>query len=108
VHWLDKLGFVSMNEVENAYLHRQRNVYPVYDIGYETHLDVVKKYLNQFENLEYMGRPGRFKYTNQDHSLEMGILAARSIIEGKKYDLDKVGSENEYFEKGTIGRQNVY
>ncbi|MBM3282108.1 MAG: hypothetical protein FJY86_02080 [Candidatus Diapherotrites archaeon] len=108
VFWLNKLGFLSMNEVENAYLHRQTNVYPVYNIGYEKNLDVVKNYLNQFTNLEYIGRPGRFRYTNQDHSLEMGILAARSIIEKKDYDLDKVGSENEYFEKGTIGKQNVY
>lgn len=108
IAWLEKLNFVKREEVMQYYLHRQRNVYPVYDVGYEKNLQAVKDYLNQFENLEYMGRPGRFKYTNQDHSLEMGILAARTIIEGKKYDLDLVGSENEYFEKGTIGKQNVY
>lgn len=108
VKWLNKLDFLKMEEVENAYLHRQTNVYPVYNIGYEENLRAVKDYLNTFENLEYIGRPGRFKYTNQDHSLEMGILAARSIIENKEYELDKVGSENEYFEKGTIGKQNVY
>jgi protoporphyrinogen oxidase len=107
-YWLEKLGFVKPGEVENVYIHRQRNVYPVYDLHYEKNLDTVKAYLNGFENLEYIGRPGRFRYTNQDHSLEMGILAARSIIERKKYDLDKVGSENEYFEKGTIGKQNIY
>jgi protoporphyrinogen oxidase len=108
MEWLEKLGLVKRQEVMDYFVHKQRNVYPVYDVGYEENLRVVKDYLNRLENLEYMGRPGRFKYTNQDHSLEMGILAARTIIEGKKYDLDLVGSENEYFENGTIGKQNVY
>jgi hypothetical protein len=32
----------------------------------------------------------------------MGLLAARSIIEGRPYDIDNVGAENEYFERGYI------
>ena len=54
------------------------------------------------ENLIYIGRPGRFKYTNQDHSLEFGIVASRMILEGRGYDLDAIGGDNEYFEKGPI------
>jgi protoporphyrinogen oxidase len=85
------------------YFHiRQKNAYPVYDLEYKKHLNVIKQYLDQFSNLIYIGRPGRFKYTNQDHSLEMGILAARSIIENKKLDIENVGAEKKYFEKGFI------
>ena len=58
--------------------------------------------MDRFENLYYIGRPGRFRYNNQDHSLEMGILAAKSIIDGKKYDIEEVGSEAEYYEKGEL------
>ncbi len=54
----------------------------------------------KFGNVIYIGRPGRFKYTNQDHSIEMGVMAARSIVDGKKYDIEQVGAETEYFEKG--------
>jgi protoporphyrinogen oxidase len=100
--WLEKLKLLKKEEIIDSFIHKQQFVYPVYDLEYEKNLEIVKKYLNQFENLEYMGRPGRFKYTNQDHSLEMGILAAQNIIKGKKTDLDSVGSEKEYFEKRKI------
>ena len=32
----------------------------------------------------------------------MGILTARGLIEGKQYDIDEVGAEKEYFEKGYV------
>ncbi|MBU0760257.1 MAG: FAD-dependent oxidoreductase, partial [Nanoarchaeota archaeon] len=99
---LEKLGFVKRTEVRKYYLIKRKNVYPVYDLKYQGYLETIKSYLDSFENLFYVGRPGRFKYNNQDHSLEMGILAARSILEGKKYDFEKSGSEAEYFEKGQI------
>jgi len=99
---LEKLGFVKRKEVKNYYLIKRKNVYPVYDLKYPKYLKTIKSYLDSFENLFYVGRPGRFKYNNQDHSLEMGILAARSILEGKRYDFEKSGAEEEYFEKGQI------
>lgn len=30
----------------------------------------------------------------------MGMLAARSIIEGVRYNMEEVGNEKEYYEKG--------
>ena len=98
----EKLKLFSKEEVRNYYLFKKKHVYPVYDLGYPKHLEVIKNYLNKFKNLFYIGRPGRFQYTNQDHSLEMGILAARSIVENKKYNLDDIGAEKEYFESGYI------
>jgi len=102
VTWLEKLGLIKSNEVLDSFLIKQPNVYPVYDLDYKKHLDVLKAYLDGFSNLMYIGRPGRFKYNNQDHSLEMGILAARSIIEGKKYNIEDVGAEKSYFERGYL------
>jgi len=32
----------------------------------------------------------------------MGILSARSIIENKLYNIEDVGSEMEYFERGYV------
>ena len=100
IAWLDKLEFVNREEVIDIYHIRKENAYPVYDLDYKKNLDTVKEFLDGIENLIYIGRPGRFKYTNQDHSLEMGILAARSIIDGKKYNIEDVGAEEEYFERG--------
>jgi len=99
---LQKLGLVKKEEVRNYYMLKRKNVYPIYDLNYKENLNVVKEYLDSFENLLYIGRPGRFKYNNQDHSLEMGMLAAKSIIENKKYDIDSIGDEEEYFEAGKL------
>jgi len=102
INHLEKLGLCKKEEVRNCYAFKIKNVYPVYDLNYTKNLQIIKEYLAKFSNLYLIGRSGRFQYTNQDHSLEMGIATARSIIENKNYDLDKFGSEDEYFEKGEI------
>lgn len=99
---LEKMKFITRDEVRKYYHIREENVYPIYDVHYKEYLEVMKRYLDKFTNLYYIGRPGRFRYNNQDHSLEMGILAAKSIIDGKRYDIEGVGMEKEYYESGTI------
>lgn len=99
---LEKLKFVKKSEVIEYHIHREDFVYPIYDLTYEHHSGVIKNYLKKFKNLQLIGRAGRFRYNNQDHSIETGILAARNIIEGGGYDLEKVGAEQEYFEKGYL------
>jgi len=71
-------------------------------LNYKENSGKVKGYLGQFRNLQLIGRAGSFRYNNQDHALEMGILAARSIIEGKQYNHEEVGAEEEYFERGYV------
>ncbi|MEM5799580.1 MAG: FAD-dependent oxidoreductase [Candidatus Aenigmatarchaeota archaeon] len=100
--WLENLDFIKRNDVIDLFLHKQKFAYPVYDLKYRKNIEKIKKYFNNFINLQLIGRLGAFKYNNQDHALEMGILAARNIIEGKKYDIDEIGSKQEYFEKGYI------
>jgi len=100
--WLERLGFVTREEVIDIYHFKQKHVYPVYDLDYKKHLGIIKSYLDKFSNLFYIGRSGRFKYSNQDHSLEMGILSARSIIDKKLYNIEDVGSEKVYFERGYV------
>jgi len=102
ITWLEKLHFITRSEVLNTYHYRQEHVYPIYDLQYRAHLDTVLKWLDQFENFYAIGRPGRFRYTNQDHSLEMGILAAQSILTGRRHEMEDVGAEKEYFERGYI------
>ncbi len=103
---IEKTGLFTKKEVRKYYLIRQKNIYPIYDLNYKKYLADVKNYLDQFKNLYYIGRPGRFRYNNQDHSLEMGILAAKSLIENKRYDIESVGEEKEYFEKADLPTEN--
>ncbi|MCB9878570.1 MAG: hypothetical protein H6835_13315 [Planctomycetes bacterium] len=105
--YFEQWGFFTRAEVRQAYLWKRPCVYPVYDMDYDKRLSTVREYLDRLSNLIYLGRPGRFRYTNQDHSLEMGIVASRMILEGRKYDLDTIGSENEYFEKGPIYEKRI-
>jgi len=108
MEYLEKLNFLHRSDVIEFYKHREDFVYPIYDLTYQEHSKVLKDYLKNFNNLQLIGRAGRFRYNNQDHSIETGILAARNIIEGGNYDLEKVGAEQEYFEKGYLKTDKGY
>ena len=101
----EEMGFFTKSDIRQVYQFRKRDVYPLYDVDYKDPLAKLKETLDKFENLFYIGRPGRFRYNNQDHSLEMGMLAAKSIIDGKRYDIDEVGSEKEYYESGKLHKK---
>ncbi len=72
--------------------------YPVYRMGYRRYLDPLVAYLKTFANLQPIGRFGAFKYNNQDHSILMGMLAARNLL-GESHDLWSVNSDSEYQEE---------
>lgn len=99
---IEKIKLFKRGDVRNYYVLREKDVYPIYDLKYKEYLGQIKDYLNKFDNLYYIGRPGRFRYNNQDHSLEMGMLAAKSIIENIKYNIEEVGEEVTYQEKGEL------
>lgn len=102
IPWLEKLNFIKREEVINSFIHKEKYAYPVYDLTYKEYSGKIKSYLKGFKNLQLIGRAGSFRYNNQDHALEMGILAARSIIEEKQYDIEDVGAEQKYFERGYV------
>lgn len=99
---LERLRILDRADVASAHLFRQSHVYPIYDLNYAAHLGIILKWLDSFENFHAIGRPGRFRYTNQDHSLEMGILAAQGAMDGRRRDVDEVTKEKEYFERGFV------
>lgn len=105
--YFEDFGFFTREELRESYVFKRSYVYPVYDMDYPGNLEILKAYLDQLENLYYIGRPGRFKYTNQDHSLEMGIVTGQNLLNGKRSDLDSIGAENEYFESGRIYEKRI-
>ncbi|MBI4944822.1 MAG: FAD-dependent oxidoreductase [Bacteroidetes bacterium] len=82
----------------NSFVMRLSRCYPVYEIGYEKHLEIIQEYVNSIPNILAIGRYGAFKYNNQDHSILMGLLAAREIITGKKQNLWDINTDTEYQE----------
>lgn len=102
IQWLERLSFIKKEEVLAVHHYRQEHVYPIYDLAYRSHLQTILDWMDRFENFYAIGRPGRFRYTNQDHSLEMGILAARCILDERRHNIEDVGKAQEYFERGYI------
>lgn len=94
-----KLG-VQRGEIEDACVIRQRKAYPVYDSEYRQHLEILKEYIETFENLQTVGRNGMHRYNNQDHSMLTALLAAQNIV-GKHHDLWEVNTERSYHENFT-------
>jgi hypothetical protein len=83
---------------------RQPKAYPVYDSGYDEALAVIKGWLDQFENLQVVGRNGMHRYNNQDHSMLTAMLAARNIL-GESHDLWSVNVERSYHEEFQVDRK---
>jgi len=88
--------------IERTHVLRIPKSYPVYEIGYQEHLDILENYLSEFSNITPIGRYGAFKYNNQDHSILMGILAAENITDGSKINLWDINTDTEYQEEGSI------
>ncbi len=95
------LGLVpDLQYVQDGTVIRQKKAYPVYDGEYRQHLNVIQEYLQQFENLQTVGRNGMHRYNNQDHSMLTGLLAAKNIL-GETHDLWTVNVERSYLEDFT-------
>jgi protoporphyrinogen oxidase len=77
---------------------RSDKAYPVFQIGYDRHIAIIKDWLDQFENLLPIGRSGMFKYNNQDHAIATGLLAARTALGIKRFDPWLVNIDAEYHE----------
>lgn len=94
----EKIGLIKNDEILDGKVIRLKDAYPLYEIGYQKSLQLVKNYLKQYKNLQLIGRPGLFKYNNMDHALEIGIKAAKNLL-GENYDLELIGEEKEYLEE---------
>lgn len=94
------LGFGTVRDVEDGTVIRQPKAYPVYDRNYRQHLEVIREFLEPFENLQTVGRNGMHRYNNQDHSMLTGLLAARNLL-NEEHDLWNVNTDRSYYEEFT-------
>lgn len=95
---INKLGFISERDCIDYCVVRVPKAYPMYQCGYRQHLNIILSYLSQFKNLQLVGRNGTFRYNNMDHSLEMGIRAAKRLL-GDFQDVMAVNTSDEYLEE---------
>ncbi|MRI32796.1 amine oxidase [Endozoicomonas sp. OPT23] len=80
---LETLGIdrnINTGEYFTAYT---EHAYPLMDVDYQDKREKAITHLCQFDNLVMSGRQGSFRYIFTDTAMEMGQLAAQSIIKGE-------------------------
>jgi protoporphyrinogen oxidase len=101
-NYIKEFHYFEKEHILGSYVHRVPKEYPVYDLGYKERVATIKDYIKGFKNLQIIGRNGTFKYNNSDHSIQMGLYAARNIM-GENYDLENINTDRAYQE---IKRKN--
>lgn len=94
-----RLGLVQPADVEDGCVVRVPKAYPVYDSAYAEHLAVVRRFVDDLENFQTIGRNGLHRYNNQDHAMITGMLAARNVCFGQRSDVWSVNTDAEYHEE---------
>lgn len=84
---LEKIGIISRRHLISGFVVRRPHAYPVYSLDYQENVDIIRRYLDRFCNLQTMGRGGLFRYDNSDRTLLSGIYAARNFLEKANYDV---------------------
>jgi len=83
---LEQAKLLSRNEIESYDIFKIRYAYPQFDLEFQNNLNTIMQHLTGIERLLTVGRPGLFLNNDMHDSMEMGIMAA-------KYVMDHLGSD---------------
>ena len=97
---VEKIGILSAKDVTDGHVVRVPKTYPAY-FGTYDRFDIIRGFVDRFENLYLVGRNGMHKYNNQDHSMLTAMTAVDNIIAGDtdKENLWSINTEMEYHEE---------
>lgn len=96
---LTKIGIINKENVLDSVVIRMPKAYPAYFGTYEN-FDLIKSYVNKFENLFLVGRNGMHRYNNMDHSMLSAMAVVDNITNNikTKENIWDVNAEDEYHE----------
>jgi len=96
---LEQIGIIKIDSVLDSCLVKVPKAYPGY-FGTYKKFDVIKNFIDKYENLFLVGRNGMHKYNNMDHSMLAAITAVDNIIKGikTKDNIWAVNTEQDYHE----------
>lgn len=94
------IGIIDKADVMDSTILREEKAYPSYYGSYDN-FEVLKIFLNQFENLFPIGRNGMHKYNNSDHSMLTAMTAVDNIVNGinDKENIWQINTEEDYHEE---------
>jgi protoporphyrinogen oxidase len=97
---LEKMGLARREDVLDTVVIRMPKTYPAY-FGTYGEFDVVRHWVDPFENLFLVGRNGMHRYNNQDHSMLTAMVCVDNIVAGRtdKANIWEVNTEEEYHEE---------
>ena len=78
---LHRLKFLETSEVADSCVLRVPFAYPIFNVNYRENLQIITDWLDQFDNLQLIGRSGRYSYLNMDCAMESGLRAVEEVIE---------------------------
>ncbi|MCX7766704.1 MAG: FAD-dependent oxidoreductase, partial [Candidatus Sumerlaeia bacterium] len=70
----------TASQVMETSVFRLTHAYPVYELNYNAHLQIIWEYLKQFPRLLTAGRQGLFHHNNMDHCLYEGFKVAECLV----------------------------
>lgn len=98
----DRIGILDARDVRDQCVIRVAKTYPAYFGSYER-FDVLRAWVDHFDNLFLVGRNGMHRYNNQDHSMLTAMTVVDQIVAGKfdKAAIWSVNADQEYHEESS-------
>jgi protoporphyrinogen oxidase len=95
-----RMKLANREDVLDTVVIRMPKTYPAY-FGTYDRFEVIRRWVDSFENLYLVGRNGMHKYNNQDHSMLTAMVCVDNIVEGRtdKDNVWAVNTEEEYHEE---------
>jgi len=89
---LNKLSLLNGAKIDDYFVIRVKNAYPIYDLNFDQKVDAIMAELSEVTNLLSVGRNGLFLNNDIHDSMEMGLMASKHIL-SNHWD------SNEWFKK---------
>lgn len=97
---LEGMDIIEKGAVVDSTIVHVKKAYPAYFGSYDK-FDVVREYLDSYDNLYCIGRNGQHRYNNMDHSMLTAFECVDNIVSCKtdKSNIWNVNVEGEYHEE---------
>lgn len=82
-----KIPQIPLHKIESFFVERLENTYPVFDLEFDRNLRDCFTYTAGLKNIILTGRQGLFLNNDMHDSMEMGLMAAKYVSNGKNDSL---------------------
>ncbi|OSP55306.1 NAD(P)/FAD-dependent oxidoreductase [Pseudoruegeria sp. SK021] len=87
--WLGEVGLHVAVPIRRCHSRRLTHAYPVYDLKYSEHFEVMDAWLQGIDGLLNFGRQGLFAHDNTHHAFAMAYAAVECIDKNGKINREK-------------------